>query len=58
MFYGCKKLNSIKLAYTGFFDVFPGEPTFDDWVVNVHKNGTIYYNGEDKTRGIDAIPEG
>ena len=51
MFYGCSRLSSIKLGYTGNFDV-----KFTDWVSGVASSGTFYYNGSDRTRGASAIP--
>ena len=59
MFWDCTQLNEIRIAYTGNFsgqDV----PTdaFANWVNNVAASGTFYYDGEDTTTGINAIPTG
>ena len=59
MFMNCSSLNEIRIAYTGNFsgqDV----PTdaFANWVNNVSSTGTFYYDGEDTTTGVNAIPTG
>jgi len=61
MFSSCRKLNSIKIHYTGIFqpeDSLPYLPPFNYWVNHVASSGTFYYNGNDTTRGISAIPSG
>ena len=53
MFYYCRTLNSIKLDYTGNFS----STYFVNWVTSVASTGTFYYNGNDSSRGTDAIPQ-
>jgi len=57
MFYRCSSLNSITLGYEGLFSSAP-TGAFTNWVDMVSSSGTIYYNGIDTTRGVNAIPEG
>lgn len=47
-------INSIKIDYTGNFDA----TNFQGWVSAVPSEGTMYYNGEDRTTGNYAIPYG
>jgi hypothetical protein len=54
MFYGCSKLSYIKIDYTGDFS----SGYFSSWVSGVAQSGDFYYNGNDTTRGSNAIPEG
>ena len=54
LFFGCSKLNTIKLGYTGNFST----NYFNYWVSGVASTGTFNYNGSDTTRGVSAIPEG
>ena len=41
MFNGCWKLNSIKIGYTGYYDL----NSMRNWVEGVADSGTFYYNG-------------
>ena len=54
VFYGCTNLNSITLDYTGNFST----TYFNYWVSGVASTGTFYYNGNDRTTGVSAIPTG
>ena len=54
VFYGCSNLNTITLDYTGNFST----DYFNYWVSGVASEGTFYYNGDDRTTGESAIPEG
>ena len=54
VFYGCTNLNSITLDYTGNFST----DYFNYWVSGVASTGTFYYNGNDRTTGVSAIPTG
>ena len=54
MFSECYNLNTIKLGYTGNFS----EEYFTGWVEGVASEGTFYYNGNDETKGVSAIPTG
>jgi len=54
LFYGCSKLNEIKLGYTGNWSF--GE--FQLWVNGVPSSGTFYYNGSYTARGTSEIPSG
>lgn len=57
MFKNCKKLNYIKIHYTGTFGYGASTNAFYKWVEGVSENGDFYYNGSDTTRGENAIPE-
>ena len=57
VFYGCSKLNTITLGYTGNFADAPSQ-AFNNWVNGVAPTGTFYYNGSDTTTGVSAIPNG
>ena len=52
LFYGCSSLKEIKLGYTGDFN----SSYFINWVSGVNTVGTLYYNGTDTTKGVNAIP--
>ena len=54
MFDGCSSLDSIKLGYEGNFSA----TDFKNWVNSIKSSGTLYYNGSDTTRGVNAIPSG
>ena len=54
MFNHCTNLKHIKLAYTGNFS----DSHFTGWVNDIAPNGILEYDGEDTTRGVNAIPEG
>lgn len=55
MFYGCSSLNSITLVkYMGTFN----STNFSNWVYGVAASGDFYYNGEDDTESVNAIPIG
>lgn len=56
MFKNCSSLNYIKLKYTQSFNTANGE--FFYWVQGVSQTGDFYYNGNDTTRGVSAIPTG
>ena len=53
MLYNASTCNSIKLYYSGNFESI----YFNHWVENVATEGTLYYNGQDTTRGESAIPQ-
>lgn len=54
MFNHCTNLKHIKLAYTDNFS----DSHFTGWVNDIAPNGILEYDGEDTTRGVDAIPSG
>lgn len=53
MFYGCSKLNSIKI---GPVEQFNYNNSTRNWVTNVSSSGTFYYNGTKTYRGNSYIP--
>ena len=55
LFYGCSSLERIRLSYDGDFS----QNMFSDWVYGVSQQGTICYNGTDRSNiGTSAIPSG
>lgn len=54
MFNHCTNLKHIKLAYTDNFS----DSHFTGWVNDIAPNGILEYDGEDTTRGVNAIPSG
>lgn len=59
MFKNCSSLNEIKIDYIGdFYGTGVLSNAFNKWVQGVSASGTFYYDGEDTTTGINAIPTG